>query len=371
MSRIIYVSDFDMRGSGYFNISIPLCSGLIEKGHEVKVLGLGYKGDNHKFPFSIIPTKDFVEMAAMMKNLVSMWPFDVIMVALDIPMQEKVLILLGNKPPEVKYIGIMPIESDPLVIDWAMILAQMDKAFIISKFGTEEANKKGIDAEYFEVGIDSDSWKKRTEEEHLVLRKSFGIEEDEFVVLTVADNQERKNLWASFDVFSRFHKEHPKSKYILVTRGNSSVGWKLRTMANEMGFGKDYMEFERGINFKQLWSLYAMSDAFLLFSKAEGLGMPVMEAMSVGVPVIGTNCTGIKELLSEGRGFLVDADYVVTDPFGNAHRYWIDRDLAYKTLEYVYEHRPSTELAREFTEKRKWENSVNAVHDFLVKNETV
>src|SRR4030042_1350063 len=112
----------------------------------------------------------------------------------DIPLQEIIMQRIP-KPPPFKYIGIMPIEADPLCMSWAMVLAPMDKALIISEFGTEEAHKAGIiNAEHLRIGIDANAWRPPTDEERASMRQSLGIEEDVFVVLTVADNQERKNL---------------------------------------------------------------------------------------------------------------------------------------------------------------------------------
>lgn len=357
MKKIIYISDFDFKASGYFNLSIPLCTGLVEAGHEVKVLGLGYKGDNHTYPFSIIPVANFQEITAMMQNFTTMWPFDCIIVALDIPLQEQMIKIIGNRPTNVKYVGIMPVEADPLVLDWGMVLLQMNKALIISQFGTDEARKIGIDAEHIKLGIDTQAWRVPTQEERFSIRKSLGIAEDEFVVLTVADNQERKNLWAAFDIFSQFHKDNPKSKYILVTREFSPVGWKLRTMAQEMGFANSLMLFERGMEFKKLWSLYALSDMFMLTSKAEGLGLPLLEAMAVGLPCMATDCCGMKELLDDGRGFLVRPEYSHVDPFGNGNRYWISRLQGTNVMRYIYEHKPDTSSARKYAEERTWDEA--------------
>ena len=51
--RIAWLSDLDLSGSGYKNISIPVCSGLVERGHEVMAIGLGYKNEEHPFPFPL------------------------------------------------------------------------------------------------------------------------------------------------------------------------------------------------------------------------------------------------------------------------------------------------------------------------------
>ena len=51
--------------------------------------------------------------------------------------------------------------------------------------------------------MDVESWKRRTEEDYKNARKEiFGIEDDTFIVLTVADNQERKNLSGAMESLS-------------------------------------------------------------------------------------------------------------------------------------------------------------------------
>jgi glycosyltransferase involved in cell wall biosynthesis len=80
-----------------------------------------------------------------------------------------------------------------------------------------------------------------------------------------------------------------------VTREHNPVGWKLRDYAQEIGISENFMIFERGMSHRDLWVTYAISDVFLLPSKAEGLGMPLLEAMAVGIPCIATNCAIVRE----------------------------------------------------------------------------
>jgi len=334
--KICWISDFDIKGSGYKNISIPLCNLLGDMGHEVKAPALHYSGQEHYYNFSMLPAKDLRESAAIAQNLFNLWGFDILMVALDIPIQEMYLKMINEKP--FKYAGLMAVEADPLCQTWAMNLMQMDQRFYISEFGRKEAEKLGVGGIHIPIGIDTESWKMATTDEKLELRKSLGIPEDAFVVLTVADNQERKHLSAGIEIFSRFYHEVPDSNpyYIIVTREHSPAGWKLRDLAQEFDISDRFMVHERGMNHKQLWSLYALSDLFLLPSKAEGLGMPLLEAMSVGIPCMATDCTGMRELLSDGRGILVPYVHKIIDPFGNGNRYMIDIELATHALKDVY-----------------------------------
>jgi glycosyltransferase involved in cell wall biosynthesis len=241
-----------------------------------------------------------------------------------------------------------------------MGLMQMDRTLIISQFGTEEARKMSVDAQHIPVGVDTKSWRVPTDEERREIRKANDVDDDTFVILQVADNQERKNLSAAMEIVSGF-SDGKKVKYLLVTREQSQVGWRLRDYAQLMKINSITSIYERGISFATLWSLYAMSDMFLLTSKAEGLGMPLLEAQAVGLPVAGTDCCGIHELLSDGRGILLPPAYFYVDPFGNGHRYFVDVPKAIEKLNYYYEHRDElkvmSELSRKYVEERSWEQS--------------
>jgi glycosyltransferase involved in cell wall biosynthesis len=354
--KIVYLTDMDLKGSGYLNLSVPLCNGLVRKGHQVKAVGLGYTGEEHPNDFSIIPARSMPDALGITQNLSVLDKFDVLIVAMDIPIQEAILQRLPTPRP-FKYVGIMPVEADPLCLDWAMVLAVMDQALVISEFGTEEAHKSGVvKAEHLQIGIDTNAWRIPHKEERDALRLAYGIEPDCFTVLTVADNQERKNLSVSMEMFAEFAKDKPKTKYVLVTREHNAVGWKLRNLAQTLGIAQKLLIFERGMSFKELWGIYAASDCFLLASKAEGLGVILMEAMAVGLPCISTNCTGAKELLADGRGCLIPYDYVHIDPFGNGHRYWASVSGGAFLLNSVYNGTfPDTIAARKYVEGRSWD----------------
>jgi len=367
--KIAVISDLDFRGSGYLNITLPLCEGLSEGDYDIKAVGLSYKREEHWYNFSILPADNLQEVIAIIKNLEVQWEFDVLIVLIDIPWHERILASLQER--KFKYFGVMPIEADPLCLSWAMILMQMDKAFIISQFGSEEANKQGIEAEHILVGMDSEKWKFRQPDDRISGRGVFGFDEDTFVVLTVADNQERKNLSKGMEIFAEFAKNHENARYIMVTREHNLVGWKLQDYAQELGIYDKYMVLERGMSQEKLWQIYAMADVFFLPSKAEGLGLPILESMAVGVPVIGTDCTAIRELITEGGGFLLNYEQLLRnidgstcsyrDPFGNGARYIAEHKHGVSLLEKVYninqsdEYNQIVQKAREYIEGRDWQ----------------
>jgi len=371
MAKIVVVSDFSFQGSGYLNIIVPLCKGLAELGHEIKAVGLGYRGEEHDFDFSILPCQSITDAQAMTNNLKYQWGAELMLVALDIPIQGAYINLA--KQLGIKIISITPLENPPLTMSWAFMLQNSDKVFFISQLGADEAQKAGVEtAEHLVVGMDTKSWRLRTADEYTKGRQLFNISPDTLVVLTVADNQERKNLSKAMEIVSKVKDEGIKVKYILVTREHSEVGWKLRDLAMDYNIASELMIFERGMSFGELYSLYAIADVFLLTSKAEGLGMPVMEAMSVGVPVVATSCGAMPELLGDERGLLMDTEYSMIDPWGNSRRDFPSTNSGVYNLMLVNNGRDGTgnpslmvRMAREYMESRTWDYPIEQVNNSI------
>lgn len=375
---IPFISDFDLRGSGYMNIAIALCRELSERGHEIKALGIGYSGNEHSWPFSIFPVNarnTFTHVPAIIQNMRAiagtgqLSQIEAIVCALDIPMQER--FLRSEQFKGIPYVGIFPIESGPLCQSWANVLAMMDRPLVISKFGLKQMENAGVDGDYIPIGLDTESWRRPTAKEKNKLREAMGYTDDQLVVLTVADNQERKNLSAAMDTIKHTADSGIDVQWMLVTRVNSQVGWKLDDMAIEKGVMDRFVKFERGLPFDRLWMLYACADVFLLTSKAEGLCMPLIEAMATGVVVVATDCTAVTEHLFENpedrtgyqRGFPIKPVFLHQDPWGNSIRSYIDGAEAAKTLAWVNEMKKAGTLeadiltpARAYAESRTWEH---------------
>lgn len=330
---IIFISDLDLRGSGYMNIAANICQGLQQKGREIKALGWGYEGQEHSFDFSIIPVPHRGAMShtvTALNNMIKLGlDIDVIITALDIPLQLGLLQALAKV--RIPYFGIFPVESGPLTRTWAAGMMSARERFIISKWGTKQADLAGAPSNYIEISLDTDLWRQPTPEERTKIRSSLGLEPGDFCILTVADNHERKNLAAAAQAISKARKE-VTTFWALVSRIQFRAGWNLNDLTMEYDIADTFMPYERGMAFHRLWSLYAAADAFLLTSKAEGLCMPILEAMSVGVPVIATDCTAITEHLEDGRGLLIPSEYQEQGVWGNSWRHFIDTDLAAEAI---------------------------------------
>lgn len=383
MRHVIYISDLNMGGansseegvarSGYANIAVEVCRGLSNQDCEVMVLGIGYSGQEYDEKFHIIPCSNLQDVIGNMNNLKYMWldegrepgsGVDIVICALDIHVfQEQIFPYV--KKLDLPYICITPLESDPLCITWANLLREMNKVFFISQFGADEAVKAGVNAEHIEVGIDTKSWRLRTEEEYQKIRESLGFDQDDFVVMTVADNQERKALGRGLQIIAELKSQGVKAKHILVTREHSQVGWRLYDLAYELNISSDLKVFQNGMPFGDLYSLYCAANAYLCCSKGEGLGLPIMEAMCVGIPVVANKTGAIPELLGEDRGWVVDYGSWYYDPFGNQKRYDISIEEAVLALQEIRSNPDESvrrmTAARLFMESRTWDKPVTQI----------
>jgi glycosyltransferase involved in cell wall biosynthesis len=371
MAKILVITEMAFEGSGYYYISVPLLTELSKMGHEIRVIGLSYQGQEHNYPFSIIPCKDTNDAHAIVHNLHVMTHLapDVIIVALDIPHQINFFEKLSQyKKP---YIAITPLENGPLTMSWTAPMFNFSWTFFISELGKQEALKAGLKkVDHILIGIDSNFWHVPTPDEKKGLRKGMGIEDDEFVILTVADNQERKNLWAALSVTSELKKRGRKVRHILVTRVDSPFGWKLRDLAMTLGINQEVMTMNRGMSKENLWSLYALSDLFLLTSKAEGLGLPVMEAMASGLPVVATDTGAIPELLSDGRGFLIAPEYEFCDVWGNSRRAMFGVQEGANVIESLSDSPLfplAAQKARSYIETRTWDVPAKQLHEKILE----
>ena len=91
----------------------------------------------------------------------------------------------------------------------------------------------------------------------------------------------------------------------LVFAGDGDDRPALEKLAESVGV-RDRTHFVGGLNRTQLVAAYRHAQVFALPSSGEGFGMVFLEAMALGVPVVGGNHGGIPDIIEDGvSGFLV------------------------------------------------------------------
>lgn len=116
---------------------------------------------------------------------------------------------------------------------------------------------------------------------------------------------EEKNFRMLINAFAEVHKKHPELSLTIVGDGplkaslqNQISSLKMQDDIHLSGFRED------------IPALLQKSDLFILPSKSEGLSIALIEAMAMGMLVIGTDVGGIPDVIGKNRsmGWLVPND---------------------------------------------------------------
>lgn len=124
-------------------------------------------------------------------------------------------------------------------------------------------------------------------------RESLNTTEKYF--LFIGRIEQRKNIGNVVRAFEKF-KEKNKSEYKLVLAGRRGFGYeKIKEIIESSKFKKDIDELGF-INEDKKWELLKNSKGFIFATLYEGFGIPILEAQSVGCPVIASNNSSIPEV---------------------------------------------------------------------------
>lgn len=103
-----------------------------------------------------------------------------------------------------------------------------------------------------------------------------------------------KNLERLIDAFILLQKKHPKLKLVLVGK-TDSLFLKHAERVKELGIDKSVV-FTSFASDSQLRWLYENCQAYVFPSLSEGFGLPGLEAMVYGAPVVSSNATCLPEI---------------------------------------------------------------------------
>lgn len=142
-------------------------------------------------------------------------------------------------------------------------------------------------------------------------------------LLCVGNRKAHKNLVAAVETLARLRAVRASLRLVVV--GAWFPDWEpVRQRAAELGVEEAIVE-PGAVDDDALRALYLHCDAFLFPSLYEGLGLPVLEAMAYGAPVVASDRSSIPELVGDA-GLLVepsDPDAVA----GAVLRLWNEPEL--------------------------------------------
>ena len=140
------------------------------------------------------------------------------------------------------------------------------------------------------------------------MRVRYGIPLEVPYILTLATLEVRKNLEQVVKSYVRYLEKYPSSNLHLVLSG--MTGWKLEKLERALsttGAWRSRIVLTGYVDDKDLSALYSDALCFLYLSRYEGFGLPPLEAMACGTPVITSNNSSLPEVVGDA-GLMFDAD---------------------------------------------------------------
>lgn len=132
------------------------------------------------------------------------------------------------------------------------------------------------------------------------VRQHHSIGEDASVILFVGGDWERKGLTRA--IISLPLMDCPEPVLLVIGQGDVDA---YRQIARECGV--EGRVIFAGLN-KEVWKYYAASDVVVLPTLNEAFGLVVLEAMSMGLPVLVSSLAGAAELVEDGLNGLLIKD---------------------------------------------------------------
>lgn len=143
-------------------------------------------------------------------------------------------------------------------------------------------------------------------------------------ILFVGREEPKKEIPTLLDAFKLLKRRHAVSRHLVITGPHGPASNAIRHRITEAGLGES-VTLTGTVRDDDLRCLYRMASAFAFPSRYEGFGLPPLEAMANGVPVVCSNAAALPETVG---------DDALTVPAGDApaladalHRVLTDGDL--------------------------------------------
>ena len=128
-------------------------------------------------------------------------------------------------------------------------------------------------------------------------RQELGVPEDAFVIVSAGELNKNKNTQVIVKALERLRNKN--IHYIACGVGIEDR--KLRDLARQLGVSSQFHLMGYRTDMAEIMSV---SDVFTMMSFREGMPRAMLEAMDLGLPCVGSNTRGIRDLIDEEGGFI-------------------------------------------------------------------
>lgn len=174
-------------------------------------------------------------------------------------------------------------------------------------------------------------------------------------ILSFGSNEPRKNTELTIRAYSRMlEKYKDMSNVKLVLYGfRDYENSKCRKIIKELKLESKVRVFQY-VSDEQLKSLYQKAKVFCFLSSFEGFGLPIIESMSQGTPVVALNNSSITEIVGKA-GVLIKGEKDIDNIANEIHTLYVDYNSYNDFVEKGFNN----------IKKFNWEKSVKFLNDDL------
>lgn len=226
-----------------------------------------------------------------------------------------------------------------LKADRLITVSNYSKKDIVKTLGFPEENIRIIPP-----AIDHSVYYKKFSVNNGILAK-YGLSGDDKILLYVGSERPRKNIPRLLESVRYLKTRIENVKLVKV--GNAQMPGarqELISLAKNLGIDSDILFLDQ-VSESELVDFYNIADVFIFPSLYEGFGMPPLEAMACGCPVITSNVTSLPEVV--GNAALTIEPTNIEDMANAMYRVLTEENLKEELVQNGYNR------AKEFT----WENS--------------
>ena len=209
-------------------------------------------------------------------------------------------------PPGTVRIGRTMFEADRLPPAWVAACGTMHAVWVPSHFNYHTFAASGVDPRKLRilpVGVDSALF--RPDAPPMPVPGARG-----FRFLSVFTWLQRKGWPLLVEAYLR--EFHPDEDVTLILKTNPGVAPILEAFVTGLRLPWDghapIIVDQRGLPAPHLAGLYAACHAFVLPTRGEGWGLPLMEAMAAGLPVIATRWSAQTDFLNDDNAYLINLE---------------------------------------------------------------
>jgi glycosyltransferase involved in cell wall biosynthesis len=210
----------------------------------------------------------------------------------------------------------VPADCEPLsMIDEAVLRFGGGQPVGMSAFGVRMLRGAGFTPLYVPHCVDTGLFAPLPEAARAMIRADQGISDKTFVVAWNGANSDilRKGGFEMWRAWAAFHAKHPDSVLWLHTddlgeRFDHAEEIRQLGLEDAIRPTDPHLVKTGQLDGAYMSAWYNAADVYLNTSWAEGFGVPLIESQACGLPVIGTDCSAVTELVQGGRGWLVPSE---------------------------------------------------------------